>query len=135
MLTLSLGDPFMKQAGSSDKLFYNLYVSARNLYPTDQDALKDFDFKNLDYILGFRINYKSFTVNPEFIYHYSVEIDDLIYDRHIFSFLAGYKFRHFNIKTGPSLGIFYPLAVDFTTLRHAESIVQEKYFLCLEYFF
>ena len=132
-LTLSLGDSYLKRSTNQEKLMYNIYFTLRRNNFANKELRTEFSFKTLDYITGFRINYKGFTVNPEITYRYTIQIDEANYRGNYYSVMTGYDFRHFALKLGFTHSIFYPFAVDLTSLQSGENIYQEKLILCLEY--
>lgn len=132
-VTLSLGDSYLKRSTDQEKLVYNIYFTMRGTNFANKELRTEFSFKTLDYIAGFRINYKGFTINPEFIYRHTIQVDEANCRGNYYSVMTGYDFRHFALKLGFTHSIFYPFAVDVTSLQSGENIYQEKLILCLEY--
>jgi hypothetical protein len=133
LVTLSFGDPYWKYADDKERLVYNLYFTAQNMYPTKENAFKEFSLKNLDYILGFRINFHGFTINPEYTYRYSIQIDNISYEGQYFSLMAGYIINAFEVKMGFCTGIYYPLAVDLNSLQNINNLYLEKRIISIGY--
>jgi hypothetical protein len=132
-ITISFGDPYFRRTSPEEKVVYNVYFTARNLFPTDGDAFREFSFENLDYIAGFRINYRKLIVNPEYIYRNTIDVDEVGCESQSVALIAGYNFRRWNILAGFVHETFYPCAVDLRTLKDDVTFYKEKLIICLEH--
>ena len=135
ILTLAFGDDYLKKPTKEDKTLYNIYFTFRRDDFSNKDLRSDFSFKNLDYIIGFRINHAGLKINPEFSFTPRYNIDGYSYKCHNYSMLVGYELKQFEIMFGYSHVIYYPQAVDLHSLKEAEDIHCDRVVVSIGYYF
>ncbi len=134
-VTVSFGDYYLKSPAAFNEVLYTIYLSARNMVYSDKAYRSKISLKRLDYMAGFRIHYKGFSINPEFLLNNCHDLVDYPYSCLGYSIMAGYDFKKISIKAGDIYQIFYPLAVDLQSLKSAENIICNKLIVAVEYQF
>lgn len=133
-LTIGLGDAYYKRPTEKDRLLHYLYFSLRRLCPSNKEVRPDFSFKNLDYIFGFKLQFKQILINPEYSTKRS-DIEYLTLRANNYSILLGYEFKKISIKLGYAHIVYYELATAVSSLKNNDHIKLDKLIFSIEYSF
>ena len=126
--TIAFGDYYLCEPADKKDLMYNIYLSIRKIVPSEKDLRSEDTKKQFDFITGFRVLFKKFTINPEYMVNKtksSLKLGN-------YSIMTGYDFGRLQLKAGFSHGIYIFRSVDLYSLQE-ENIHHDKLIIAFSY--